>query len=142
MKAHSCLARWVSATFREGNTVLFLVAAAFFPMEMQGQYVPPTNGLVSWWRGDGNANDSADGNNGTAFNGAGYASGVFGSAFSFDGFNDHVRIPNSSNLSLTNGITLGAWVYPRIAGSYHDIISKWDSTPIIINQRSYALNLI
>jgi hypothetical protein len=42
------------------------------PTSVQAQYSPPISGLVSWWRGDGNANDSADGNNGTALNGAGY----------------------------------------------------------------------
>lgn len=101
------------------------------------QYAPPPSGLVSWWRGDGNANDSADGNNGVPLNGAGYTTGVFGSAFWFDGINDHVRIADSSNLRITSAITLSAWVNISSYTSYNQIMSKWDAIQGP-EQRSYA----
>ena len=96
--------------------------------------------MVSWWRGDGNASDSADGNNGTALNGAGYTTGVFGSAFSFDGTDDHIHVPNSANLQITSAITVGAWIYRSSTGSFDEIISKWDATPF--GQRSYTMTIL
>jgi len=35
--------------------------------------VPPPSGLISWWPGEGNANDIVGINNGTLMNGATYA---------------------------------------------------------------------
>ena len=58
--------------------------------------VPPPPGLVSWWRGEGNWLDQAGGNNGTAYNGAGFAPGVVGQALSFNGSsNSYVEVADS-----------------------------------------------
>ena len=46
------------------------------------QYTPPSDGLVGWWRGDGNAIDSAHGHNGVLLDGATYNTGKIGQAFS------------------------------------------------------------
>ena len=102
-----------------------ILAAALFcsiPVFAQSP-APPVTGLVSWWRGEGNANDSADSNNGSALNGAGYSPGAFGTGFFFDGVNDHVRIADSPNLRLTTAFTLAAWVNPASSGSYDEILS-------------------
>ena len=50
----------------------------------------------------------------TLQNGATFADGVVGQAFSPDGVDDHVRIPNAPNLQITaaSSSTLGAWIYP------------------------------
>ncbi len=76
--------------------------------------VPPPSGLVSWWPGDGNATDIQSGNSGTLQNGATFATGLVGQAFSFDGVNDFVSVPDSPVLSPhagTNGeMTVEAWV--------------------------------
>src|SRR5438270_12952784 len=53
---------------------------------------PPPPNMVSWWPGDGNANDIQGGNNGTLQGGATFASGKVGQAFSFDGVNDYGRV--------------------------------------------------
>jgi len=121
---------------------LFLsaVCAALTAVSVQAQVaITPTDGLVSWWHGDGNANDSADSNHGTLLNGGTYAPGVFGSAFSLDGINDHVRVANSANLQFTTALTLAAWVSPSSRGTVDNIISKWDA--ISVNQRSYGLGI-
>ena len=86
--------------------------------------VAPPAGLVSWWPGDGNANDIAGNNLGTLQNGATYASGKAGQAFSFDGIDDFVQIANASNLQITGAITIDAWIYLRTGTFYPGIVSK------------------
>lgn len=54
--------------------------------------VEPPDDLVSWWPGDGNANDIVDGNDGSLENGATFGAGKVGQAFSFDGVDDYVNI--------------------------------------------------
>ena len=66
--------------------------------------------LVSWWPGDGNANDIAGTNNGTLRGGATATTlGVVGQAFSFDGTNNYVQIPNAPSQQPTN-LIIEAWV--------------------------------
>jgi hypothetical protein len=88
--------------------------------------VAAPSGLVSWWRGEGDANDSVGANSGVLFNGATFAPGKVGQAFSFDGVTSYVRIPDNPSLHLTNALTIEAWVYPTSAGSYYNIVSKWN----------------
>ncbi|HEU0301545.1 MAG TPA: LamG domain-containing protein [Longimicrobium sp.] len=76
--------------------------------------IAPPSGLVSWWAGDGNAHDLQDGNDGFRQNGAGFAPGMVGSAFSLDGSDDYVLVPHSANLQLT-AFTLAAWINPFAA---------------------------
>jgi len=72
--------------------------------------VPPPPGLVSWWPGDGDANDITDGNHGTLQNGATFAAGLVGQAFSFVGPFDFVRVTHDSNLNVGTGdVTIDAW---------------------------------
>ncbi len=58
-------------------------------------------------------------------NGAAFAEGKVGQAFSFDGVDDYFEVPHAATLDLTGGLTLGAWVKLRIAG-YSMIFSKAD----------------
>ena len=106
---------------------------------------PPTGGtcvaspsnIVSWWTGDGNANDSTGGNNGTLQGGAAFAAGKVGQAFSFDGSSGYVNAGNPANLQLTSGITIEAWINPRSGPSSGNnlaaVLTKWgqkfDPTP-------------
>jgi hypothetical protein len=67
---------------------------------------------VSWWPGDGNAHDIADGNNGTLMGGATFASGKVGQAFLLDGINAFVDAGNAPNLHVSAGdFTVDAWVF-------------------------------
>jgi hypothetical protein len=72
------------------------------------------SGLVAWWPGESNADDVVGGNNGTMQNGASYAPGFVGTAFSFTGTDEAVLIPYapSFNLSAMSGWTIEAWVNP------------------------------
>jgi hypothetical protein len=71
--------------------------------------VQPPSGLVSWWRGEGDATDTMDGNHGILANGATFAPGMVGQAFSFDGSDDGVLIGNPANLQLQD-FTIDAWI--------------------------------
>ena len=57
-------------------------------------------GLVSWYRAEDNPTDAADSNHGTLLNGAGFAAGQVGRAFSFDGVDDQVRAAAAANLDV------------------------------------------
>src|SRR3990170_648716 len=89
----------------------------------QSCIIPPA-GLVSWWPAEGNADDLQDGNHGTVQNGATFASGEVGQAFSFDdATGSNVRVPGSLSLQPPT-ITLGAWIKPTAVTDWHKMISK------------------
>ena len=70
-------------------------------------------GLIAWWPANLTANDIAGTNNGTLENGVTYAPGEVGYAFSVNGVNQYVSVPDSASLTFSNGApyTLGAWVF-------------------------------
>src|SRR5690349_8135497 len=71
--------------------------------------LPPPSGLVSWWPGEGNANDIISSNNGVLIGNVAFAPGKVGSAFALNGTNSYVRVPHSSSLDFTNGLTVEFW---------------------------------
>ena len=72
---------------------------------------PTPPGMLSWWPGDGSANDIVGGNNGVLQNGATFATGEVGQAFSLDGVDDNVLIPDAPSLNYTD-FTYDAWIAP------------------------------
>lgn len=74
--------------------------------------VPAPAGLIGWWPGDGDALDISSANHGTVMNGASFAPGLVGQAFSFDGIDDFVHIPNSAPLSTAGSFTVDLWFNP------------------------------
>ena len=101
-------------------------------------------GLVAYYPFNGNANDeSGNGNHGTVY-GATLAEDRLGdsnSAYTFDGYDDYVEVPNSSrNLDITGQFTLAAWVNP--ASLSYDQRSRpiiWKNSQCNINQDNYFL---
>ncbi len=72
--------------------------------------VPAVEGLVGWWPAEGNAADIAGGDNGTLQGGAtANGQGMVGSAFTLDGTNGYVQIPDAPALKPAN-LTVEAWV--------------------------------
>jgi len=67
--------------------------------------------MSSLWSGDHDARDVLGGNDGVLINGAeAGVSGQVGGAFSLDGDDDSVDIPNNPVLDATNALTLEAWI--------------------------------
>lgn len=83
--------------------------------------------LVGYWKLDSNKGGKAvdysgNGNDGFVYR-ARVTEGLVGNAFRFDGENDFVYIPSSISLSITNSITIEAWINPgniTISGSWED----------------------
>jgi len=96
-------------------------------------------GLVSWWPAESNAVDIVGSNTGVLLNGATFAPGKFGTAFSLNGSGAHVRIADNATLHLTNGLTMAAWVNPVDSGNNYHIIAKWDV--VFEYQKSYETTL-
>ena len=68
----------------------------------------PITGPIHVWSADGNADDSERGNNGTMENGATFAEGKIGQAFSLDGVDDYVAL--SGQPGVVTAFTIAAWV--------------------------------
>jgi uncharacterized repeat protein (TIGR01451 family) len=88
--------------------------------------VPRPVGMVSWWPGDSNANDIQGNNNGTLQNGATFAPGMVSQAFSFDGADDVVTVPNVPSLSFgpNSPMTVELWAYRTGEASVMHFIGK------------------
>jgi Concanavalin A-like lectin/glucanases superfamily len=89
--------------------------------------VQPPSGLVSWWPGDGNTNDIADGNNGTLSGGATFAQGEVGQAFDFNSSGAEVLVPHNANQNPGAQISVDAWIYipnPLVGFTTASIINK------------------
>ena len=84
--------------------------------------VTPPSGMVSWWPGDGNANDIAGSNTGTLQGGTTFTAGKVGQAFQFAN-GSSVSVPASPSLDLTK-FTVDAWVFPT--GNSQFVIDKGD----------------
>ena len=68
------------------------------------------DGLVALWSGEGNANDSVGGNNGTLTGSATFGPGKVGQGFVFDGNNGSgVKLGNPASLQLQD-FTIEAWI--------------------------------
>jgi hypothetical protein len=100
--------------------------------------VPPPPGLVSWWPGDGNAQDIQDNNHGTLQSGTTFAPGMVGPAFSFDGIDDFVKVANSPSVNIGTGdFSIDAWIQT----SYSDlqtIMDKRVSTPGVLGYHFFV----
>jgi len=104
------------------SLILSLLLVVISPVSRAQVCTPPPSGLVAWYRGEGNANDSS----GNGFHGllanAGTVSGHVGQAFNFTTQTDSVAIANNPGLFPPNALTVEAWVNPSsysgCAGSY------------------------
>jgi hypothetical protein len=136
MKKHlSCSWLLVSLPLVRVGVILILSFVAIRHAGAQTCIQPPS-GLVSWWPGEGNAADIKGANNGTLQNGATFAPGIVGQAFTFDGVNDYLDVADSPTLDVTTELTIGAWVMP-LQSKLHRLITKWGMAGF----RSYNIDI-
>jgi hypothetical protein len=88
--------------------VLAATASAAARAGELGTCVQPPANLVSWWAAEGNADDETGTNPGDA-SAAGFAPGPVGVAFTFDGDNEFVSVPDDPSLNLA-AFTLEGWI--------------------------------
>lgn len=101
---------------------------------------PTPPGLVGWWPAEGDATDVTGENPGVLVNGATFAPGKVGQAFSFDGIGSYVRVHDNPSLHCTNGLTIEAWIYSTNIGAYYNVLTRWDvGNP---NQASYTAGMV
>tara|TARA_R110000850_G_scaffold176153_1_gene302091 strand:- start:246 stop:974 length:729 start_codon:yes stop_codon:yes gene_type:complete len=79
-----------------------LAAAYMFGRNQDGGVTIPLSSFISYWKFNGNANDSVGANNGTPSN-ISYPAGLIGNCADFNGTNSSVVVPDADNLSFGNG---------------------------------------
>jgi hypothetical protein len=143
------------------KTLILLFSVLFTTMSFaQVPSYVPANGLVGWWPFNGNANDeSGNGNNGTN-NGATLTTdrnGLANQAYSFDGYNDLIRIQHQNTLNLMGDYSISVWYkgdYQNIFNNAWCFIAKRDDNgnccspnvpyliAIVFNSTNYAVPLM
>jgi hypothetical protein len=81
----------------------------------------PLSGLADWYQAEGNALDSIGTNHGTLVNGATFAVGSTGQAFSLDGTDDFVDV--ASTVNLGSAYTVELWIHPTSTG-FQNLVSN------------------
>ena len=83
------------------------------------------SGLVSWWRGEGNALDALGTNNGTLLNGLGFCQGKVGQCFNFDGVDDGISVADSTSLNFgpDADFSIETWINPGVSETDGDTMS-------------------
>jgi hypothetical protein len=101
--------------------------------------VPPS-GLVAWYAGDGNANDSQGSNNGTLMgSGTTFPVGEVGEAFSFSG-SGYVSVNNSTSLN-PSAMTIDAWVKATNSSNESSLVNKFQHNDGTSSDDSYYLGI-
>lgn len=108
---------------------VFLLAGLFAQTPALAQTcVDAPAGLISWWTGDGTTDDLLGVNNGTPEGGIGYQPGVVGDAFSLDGIDDAVLLPDMDAELPSIGFTYTAWVKRNTEtplNTWRTILGSW-----------------
>lgn len=82
--------------------------------------------LVSVYKAENNANDSLGTNNGTAQGGLTYTTGKGGNAFTMNGTNGYVELPNNSMNFAGSSFTISFWVYlTDISSANYALVSNY-----------------
>ena len=91
--------------------------------------VPLPSGVVAWWQAENNALDTFGSHPGTLLGGAGFAPGLVGQAFSFDGVNQSVEVTSSPGVSFggTSSITVELWAYRTGSSAVMHLVGKRSS---------------
>lgn len=95
--------------------------------ELEAVCTTPPSGLVSWWPGDGNANDIRGANDGTLVGDTTFVAGKVDQAFSFDGAGGFVEVQDDSSLKPgVSSFSIDFWMKTSVVG-FQVFFSKGDT---------------
>ncbi|MEP9390257.1 FG-GAP-like repeat-containing protein [Mesorhizobium sp. KR9-304] len=83
------------------------------------------SGLIAQWSADGTTEDAAGDNDGVLQNGASFAAGKFGQAFSFDGIDDSFSAPSTGLPTGNSDRTLSLWMKADAFGSGESFLAGY-----------------
>ena len=107
---------------------------------VKAQCVTAPSGMTDWWPADGNAFDIIGGQHGALQGGATFDTGKVAQAFSLDGSNDYVLVPNNpaAAFNFAGSFSIDAWIFLKSAPpEFAPIVSKWNDIPFGNENRSY-----
>jgi Ca2+-binding RTX toxin-like protein len=118
---------YITSSNSSGN----LIQGNYVGLDVNGRTLGPAAAV--WYKAENNTFDTINSLTAALTNGAAYAAGEVGQAFSFDGVDDEVVIPNTATsgaLAITGTeLTIEAWVYQTAsanpAGGVQAIFDKW-----------------
>jgi hypothetical protein len=93
-----------AGTFNDSYTATALILTAG-----SASCVNVPSGVISWFKGEGSANDSVGPNNGTFVGGASTSGGKVGQGFNFNGFSGYVSAPDDISLRPAS-VTIEGWI--------------------------------
>jgi hypothetical protein len=101
-----------SARLRRWSCLAIAIALilGITPVAAGATCVSTPAGLIARWPGDDSSADVAHGRNGTLVGGTTYTAGKVGQAFSFDGADGTVSVPDSRDWNLSGDFTIDTWV--------------------------------
>ena len=109
-------------------SVVFALCVPFVRAQMCAQ---PPSGLVVWYKGEGNANDSSSNAFHASLGSAGIVAGHVGQAFGFTSQDQSVAIPNNAALFPPTALTIEGWInplaYSGCSGAYRIFHSVQDT---------------
>lgn len=125
---------------RRISMLIVLAFALSYAGSVKGQCVTAPSGMTDWWPADGNTFDIIGGQHGSLQGGATFDSGKVAQAFSLDGTNDFVLVPNNPAAAFNFGgsFSIDAWIFLKGAPpEFAPIVSKWNDIPFGNENRSY-----
>jgi len=113
------------------------------PAGLPGGKTPSGRNMVAYWRFDEGRgdiiHDSSGNNNNGLIHGADWVRGISGSALIFEGISDYIEVSHSSELNITDSITIEAWInQDLIDASDRTIIAKG---PLSTDMSNYDLRI-
>jgi hypothetical protein len=103
--------------------------AALFASRSAGKCiacVPQPSDIVSWWRAEADTNDTVNGHTATLENGTTFAGGNAGTAFQFDGVDDFISVPDSTDYRFAAGATFECWFRGTNVAAFAGLIDKFE----------------
>jgi len=158
MRQSSMRNRWSrgAASLPTALAVLLSCSVPALADEVPEECAPPPSELLSWWPGDGNAHDIVGLNHGTLINDATFAPGWVGQAFSLDGIEDYVELPDGIGNFGAGPFSVDFWMRSNAVGtagtylvgkSYPDAGLGWDirlqdSAIQVVGVNGWDINLV